>query len=88
MLGEGVIPYLLSVAGLFGLIGLVSTPMVARPMDFIESIAQVNLVGDGTVRTPVTIPAIAADIDPDEAPFVPANISYNIRSASEIRDRK
>ena len=85
MLGEGVVPYLLSVAGLFGLIGLVSTPMVVRPMDFIASIAQVNLVGDGTVRTPVTIPAAAADIDPDEAPFVPANISYNIRSASEIR---
>ncbi len=84
MLGEGVIPYLLSVAGLFGLIGLVSTPMVARPMDFIDSIAQVNLVGDGTVRTPVTIPAIAADIDPDAAPFVPANIVYNIRSAFEI----
>lgn len=84
MLGEGVVPYLLSVAGLFGLIGLVSTPMVARPMDFIESIAQVNLVGDGTIRTPVTIPAIAADIDPDEAPFVPAKIVYNIRSASEI----
>ncbi len=84
MLGEGVVPYLLSVAGLFGLIGLVSTPLVARPMDFIESIAQVNLVGDGTVRTPVTIPAIAADIDPDEAPFVPANIAYNLRSLSEI----
>ena len=44
------VPYLLSVAGLFALIGIVSTPLVTRPMDFIRSIQEVNLVGDGTVR--------------------------------------
>lgn len=83
ILVEGVIPYLLSVAGLFALIALVTTPMVTRPMDFIMSIAEVNLIGDGTVRIPVTIPAISPDMQPDEAPFVPANISYNLRTASE-----
>jgi hypothetical protein len=84
ILSEGVVPYLLAVAGLFGLIGLVSTPLVSQPMDIIRSISQVKLVGDGTVRLPVTIPAVSPDVDPDEAPFVPANIAYNLRSASEV----
>ncbi len=84
ILTEGVVPYLLSIAGLFVLIGLVATPMVARPKEFIESIAEVNLVGDGTVESRVTIPAISADTEADEAPFVPANISYNLRSSAEV----
>ncbi len=84
MLGEGVWPYLLSVAGAFVLIGLVSTPLVARPMEFIESIGQVNLVGDGTERMPVVVPAVSPEIDPDEAPFVPANISYSLRSVRAV----
>ncbi len=50
MLSEGVVPYLLAVAGCYVLIGLATTPMVARPMEFIDSIAQVNLIGDGTER--------------------------------------
>jgi hypothetical protein len=84
ILGEGVIPYLLGVAAAFGLVGLITTPMVNRPMEFIESIRQVNLVGDGTVRIPVTIPASAAETNPDDAPFVPAGISYNRRAAAEV----
>jgi hypothetical protein len=84
ILSEGVVPYLLAIAGLFGLIGLVSTPLVSQPMDIIRSIAQVKLVGDSTVRLPVTVPAVSPDLDPDEAPFVPANIAYDLRSASEV----
>jgi hypothetical protein len=84
LLVEGVVPYLLSVAALFALIALVTTPLVNRPMEFIRSISEVNLIGDGTVRTPVTIPAIAIDVNPDEAPFLPANISYSLRTASEV----
>ncbi len=53
ILGEGVVPYLLAVAGVYALIGVATTPMVARPMEFIDSIAQVNLIGDGTERIPV-----------------------------------
>jgi len=84
MAGEGVIPYLLGVAGLFILVGLISTPVVNSPREFIDSIPQVQLVGDGTVRVPVEIPAMAVDIDPDQSPFVPANIAYNLRNASEL----
>lgn len=84
MLGEGVVPYLLSIAGLFGVIALLSTPLVTRPMDFVQSLSQVNLVGDGTVRIPVTVPATSPDINPDEAPFVPASINYDLRSTSEV----
>ena len=84
ILSEGVVPYLLSVAGLFGLIGLIATPMVSRPMEFINAIPQVNLVGDGTVRLEVPIPGNGVDIEADEAPFLPANINYNLRNASEL----
>ena len=52
MLTEGVVPYLLSVAGIMALIGFASTPLVSKPMDIIHSIPAVNFVGDGTVRVP------------------------------------
>ena len=85
ILSEGVIPYLLSVAGLFGVIGLIATPMVSRPMEFINAIPQVNLVGDGTVRLPVTIPGNGVDIEADAAPFIAADISYSLRNAAELK---
>lgn len=84
LLFEGVVPYLLSVAALFAVIALLTTPLVTRPMEFIQSIPEVNLVDDGTVRIPVTIPAISVDVNADEAPFVPANISYRLRTAAEV----
>ena len=84
MLGEGVVPYLLSVAGVYALIGVATTPMVTRPMEFIDSIAQVNLLGDGTDRISVEIPGSSADVPPEQLPFLPANISYDLRSASSL----
>ncbi|MGI9474989.1 MAG: ABC transporter permease [Rubripirellula sp.] len=84
ILSEGVVPYLLSVAGLFGLIGLIATPMISRPMEFINAIPQVSLVGDGTVSLPVQIPGNGVDIEADAAPFIAADINYNLRNASEL----
>ena len=84
IVGEGVVPYLLAVAGIYALIGLVTTPMVARPMDFIDSISQVNLIGDGTDRISVEIPGSSSDVAPEQLPFTPANISYDLRSSSSL----
>ncbi len=84
ILSEGVVPYLLSIAGAFVLIAAIATPMLTEPMSFIEAIPQVNLVGDGTVRSVVEIPGNSVDTEVDLAPFVPANIDYNLRSAAEL----
>ena len=84
MLSEGIVPYLLSIAGVFVLVAAVATPILNDPMSFIEAIPQVNLVGDGTVRSVVQIPGNSADTEVDLAPFVPANIDYNLRSAAEL----
>ncbi|MFK8110680.1 MAG: ABC transporter permease [Rubripirellula sp.] len=84
ILTEGVVPYLLSVAGIFVLIGLVSTPLVVDPMEFVDSVKQVNLLDDGTVVQVVTVPAIAGDADPNEAPFVAADINYDLRTAATL----
>ncbi len=84
ILTEGVVPYLLAVAGAFGLIGAASTPLVTNPMTTIDSIRAVNLIGDGTERLQVNLPAISAEIDPDEATFHPAGIQYNLRNVAEL----
>ncbi len=84
MTREGATPYLLGVAGAFGLFGLVVTPLISSPRDFLDSIPQVRLVGDGTVRLPVDVAAMSVDADPDQSPFVPANIAYNLRNASSV----
>lgn len=87
MLGEGVVPYLLWTVAIFAVLGLVATPAVRSPMTIIESIPDLNLVGDGTLKYAVEIPAMDPAVEPDDAPFVPANITYNLRSASEVEIR-
>jgi hypothetical protein len=84
MFGEGIVPYLLSVAGVYALIGVAATPMVTRPMDFINSIAQVNLLSDGSETITVVIEGSSADVPPEQLPFLPANISYDLRSAAGL----
>ncbi len=79
ILSEGVVPYLLSIAGIFALIGFAATPLVSNPMDTIDSIAAVNLLDDGTVRTTVTIPP-----SPDESTFHPADVDYKLRNVAEL----
>ena len=78
ILSEGIVPYLLSIAGVFVVIAAVATPMLTDPMSFIVAIPLVNLVGDGTVRSVVSIPGNSDDTEVDLAPFTPANINYNL----------
>ena len=90
ILGEGIIPYVLSTAGLLALIGLISVLWVARPMSFLKSVPEVNLVGDGTEVIPVVIPAAPQDLDADQSPFVLATtsdgstLSYDLTTTSEL----
>ncbi len=86
ILGEGVVPYLLSVAGLFVVMGLAAAPLVTDPLSFFRSIPAVNFIGDGTTTLTVTVPGVG-DSDADESPFHPANISYDVRNMSLMRIR-
>lgn len=81
---EGAVPYLLSVAGIFIVIGVIATPFVADPMEFLRSARQVNLLGDGKVVQEVTVPGISGNVDADQVPFVPASISYDLRTAASL----
>lgn len=83
VMSEGVVPYLLSTVGAFTLLGLAATPLVDEPRQILESVRDVNLVGDGTVTLPVQIPGFRGE-DPDDAPFVAAGIAYDLRSAAEV----
>ncbi|KAA5539356.1 ABC transporter permease [Roseiconus nitratireducens] len=84
MLTEGIVPYLLSIAGIFVLLGLAGSYFVAEPMTFVRSAAQVNLVGDGTRRLELTIPGADPSVGPDEAIFHPQQVDYDLASLSEL----
>lgn len=84
MLTEGVVPYLLSTAGAFALLGLISWPLVEQPRQILASVPAVNLIGDGTDVVPVTIPATSPDQDADEAPFHDVDVSYDLRNLAEL----
>ncbi|WP_146534688.1 ABC transporter permease [Rubripirellula reticaptiva] len=86
ILGEGVVPYLLGVAGLFVVIGLASAPLVTEPMAFFDSIPAVNLVGDGVEELTVVVPGVG-DADPDTSPFHQASIEYSLRNMSVLQIR-
>jgi len=83
MFSEGVVPYILSTAGVFALIGLASTPLVDNPGGILESVKAVNLVGDGTERRVVSIEA-TPEVPAAETPFFPAGIDYQLRNVSEL----
>lgn len=84
LLKEGVVPYLLGVAGIYALIGLMATPLVTRPMDFINSIFEVNLLSDGVETITQTIRATPVDQADGPLPFQPTQVSYNLRSAESV----
>lgn len=86
ILSEGLSPYLLSVAGAFVLIGLLGSLWVAQPKDFVTSISQVHLVGDGTRSVELTIPAADPSASDDAAPFVKPDVAmqYDLTSLSEL----
>ena len=85
ILGEGIVPYVLGTTVVMILVGLASTMWVARPMDYFASVPDVNLVGDGTREVIVPVPAAPQNVDADAAPFVPANIDYNLLNLAELR---
>jgi ABC-type transport system involved in multi-copper enzyme maturation permease subunit len=92
MLTEGVIPYILSSAGVLVVIGLVTTlitlfspnPLVVEPKEILSSIINVNAITDGTYSLTVNVPGIG-DTDPEVAPFVPQNLNYSLRTVAEIQ---
>lgn len=84
ILTEGVVPYILSVVGVFAVIGLVGSLKVADPMRFVRSVAQVHLLGDGTEVVVLEIPGADPSVGPDEAVFHPQLIEYNLTGLAEL----
>ena len=81
IVGEGVVPYLLGTVGVFAALGLALTPFVDQSREIFESIASVNVIGDGTNIEVATIAPASSD-DPE---FLPANIDYSFRNVAELR---
>lgn len=84
ILTDGVVPYLLGTAATLTAVGLLSTPLVVDRMEILESIPKVNLLQDGTVVAERTYPGLG-DSNPDEAPFVAADVSYGLRNLAELK---
>lgn len=84
ILTEGIMPYLLSAAGVFAAIGLVGVFFVTEPMKFVESVREVPLVGDGNRTVEVVIPGADPTVSPDEAEFHSRPIEYDLGALSEI----
>jgi hypothetical protein len=85
MLTEGVVPYILSVAGIFVLVGLLGTFFVQEPLRFLKAIPEVNLVSDGVRRIELPVPGADPSVGPDEAEFHPQSVSYDLTGLSEVR---
>ena len=81
---EGIVPYVLSTAGLFALVGLAATPLVKEPNEIIGSIWQVNLFSDGTEKVVRNVKPSSVDINPDEAPFQKVEMSYVMFNVAEL----
>ena len=81
ILTEGIVPYVLSVAGVFILIGLAGTFVIADPMRFVRAVPEVHVLGDGTVEHVLTIPG--ADRIED-AKYHPQSIDYDLTGLSEL----
>ena len=84
ILSEGIAPYVLSVAGLFVVIGLAGAYFISDPMQFVNSIREVNLVGDGVRVVELKVPGADPTASPDEAVFHPQQIDYDLRGISEL----
>ena len=84
ILTEGFVPYILSIAGIFSVIGLAGAYFVVDPMRFVDSISQVRLLGDGTVVENLEIPAADPSVSADEATFHPQSIQYDLSEMSEL----
>ena len=88
ILTEGIVPYVLITTGIITVLGLSATTFVDKPMAFVNSIPEVNLVGDGTSQIVLTVPAAPASIDPDAADFHQMNqlseFTYDTKTMAEL----
>ena len=88
ILTEGIVPYVLITTGIVTVLGLSATTFVDKPMAFVNSIPEVNLVGDGTSQIVLTVPAAPASIDPDAADFHQMNqlseFTYDTKTMAEL----
>ncbi|WP_286177959.1 ABC transporter permease [Rhodopirellula sp. JC639] len=85
ILTEGIVPYVLSVAGVFVLIGLAGTYFISEPMRFVRSLSEVHVIGDGTTEVALTIPGADPSVSPDAATFHPQSIEYDLIGISELK---
>ncbi len=85
IVGEGIVPYVLSTMGVFAVVGLLGTPWIEKRDDILESIGAVNWVSDGEQVIPVNdIPAASTDTNA-ETVFYHAGINYQLRNVTEVR---
>ncbi|MCS7470313.1 ABC transporter permease [Stieleria sp. ICT_E10.1] len=84
ILTEGIVPYVLSVAGVFVLVGLAGSYFISDPMRFVRSLSEVHLVGDGVTEVALTIPGADPSVSPDAATFHPQSIDYDLTGISEL----
>ncbi|PAY21061.1 ABC transporter permease [Rhodopirellula sp. SM50] len=85
ILTEGIVPYVLSVAGVFVLVGLAGSYFISDPMRFVRALSEVHLVGDGVTEVALTIPGADPSVSPDAATFHPQSIDYDLIGISELK---
>ena len=85
ILTEGIVPYVLSAAGLFVLVGLAGSYFIAEPMRFVRSLSEVHWVGDGVTVVELPIPGADPSVSQDAATFHPQSIDYDLTGISELK---
>ncbi|WP_231744173.1 ABC transporter permease [Stieleria neptunia] len=85
ILTEGIVPYVLSVAGIFVVVGLAGSYFISEPMRFVRSLSEVHWVGDGVTEVALTIPGADPSVSPDAATFHPQSIDYDLTGISELK---
>ncbi len=84
ILTEGGFGYILGFISLLAVIFLALTPLTKDTRAILESIPQINFVGNGEASFVLTIPGNEASIDPDDAPFVQRFVEYDPASVAGI----
>jgi hypothetical protein len=84
ILTEGVVPYVLSVLGIFAVVGLAGSYFAEDPLRLVRSLPEVNVLDDGTRVVEVTVPGADPTVSPDEAEFHHRPIEYDLRSVTEL----
>ena len=85
ILSEGIVPYVLSIAGMFTLIGLAGSYFIGDPMKFVKAVPEVNLLSDGTREVILEVPGADPSVGPDGATFHQQSIDYDLSGISELK---